>query len=209
MSEDLLERTKNALQENLSPNSNTAGNDISNTTKKVAAAWLASDTDFETIQKVEPDEEIVESEIEKDKPEPKNPETKSTKESQEASAETMTGIMDLAINSIFLPIELYRYKNSFKGYDWKEVKAIVHEDRATLTPEKQLLFDRVSRGQKKFKERKDEIQMSVDELEAKKRAFMGYYKATGKELSPEFLFWGNVIMGFGDRITGTLMDDGY
>jgi hypothetical protein len=190
---------------------NTATTEIFN---KMGSLWIPSDTDFASSDP-EPDEE-TEAEvkdpegshqvIDSDKTEPVK---KISNDEAMNSAETMAGFLDLLITGVFGFWELSSYKKAFADQNWSEVKSILRQDRAALTPDKQMLYDRVLKSQAHFKARKDEIQLSQEEYDQKKKAFFHHYKSTGKGLNPNVVFYGNIILGFTERLTGKLMDDGY
>ena len=175
--------------------------------KKVSKAWMNLENNLDL-----PEEETEESEASQIETEKSNaPKEKPDVKLQESSADTATSMLDLVTTTIFYGAELYRYKSALtkNGVEWKKAKNIIHEDKSKLSDEDKVLFERVIKAQKKFKARKDEIAMDDEQYERKKKAFFHYYKVTGKTLSPEFMFWGNIITHIGEQVTNTLMDDGY
>ena len=187
----------------------TVSNEIkSGKSTKVGKEWLFTENDFipQEINPVETEaeEKEITTEVKKnDKGEVV------TLQDQQASAETAVALLDLAMTSIFTPIELARYKKAFKNYDWKRVKDIPNEVRAKLSDEEKILFDKVVNANKKYKHRRSEIEMTVDDIRKKEKAFFGYFKATGTKLSPSALLWSNIITTIGERTTDILLDDPY
>jgi hypothetical protein len=210
---NLLERAKQQSTfkhpgENLNGSATTNSTNTESASKKVAKKWLFNDSDFkkqDITDNLDGDDETDEI---KKKENGEQVEIVSEAD-RKASAETMTGLLDLGLSTGFGLWELNSYKKSFTKTEWKRVKEIRNAKRADLSEDDKLFYDKVKRRTEKYIERKNEIEMDPDEIRKTEKGFFQYYTAANKKVDPNFLFYSTLLIAIGGRFTDKLMDEGY
>lgn len=178
-----------------------------NTSKKVSKKWSFNAADFKKQEITDDIDGEDENAIENKKENIQQVEIVSEAD-RRSSAETMTGLLELGLNGFGL-WELWSLKNSFTKKEWKRVKEIRNAKRSDLSDDDKHFYDKVIRRYKKYKERKDEIEMDDDERRRTEKGFFGYYTAANKKLDPNTLFYSTIAIAIIGRATDKLMDEGY
>lgn len=162
--------------------------------KKVGSAWN-SDDDFEkeTPKPTKPGEKPEASEH--------------TETDYKSSAETVVGLTDFALTTIFGPIERYRLKKKFTEEEWPRIKEVQYADKSKLSAADLLLRNKIDKEIKHYREKLKEIELTTDEIHKNERAWYTYFKSTNSTISPGYLAAASLLTLIGSRITNTFLDD--